>query len=100
MVVLNESLRLFQARPDETTQMRENRVTTLMHQMTTIINSHTKTTTVKSHIDTFSSGHLDVPIELHTHTAMPFSPRVKSRIVTANKNRNVDVDLRYKKERR
>ena len=95
MVVLNESLRLFQARPDETTQMRENRVTTLMHQMTTLINSHhnAKTTTVKHHIETLSGGHLDVPIELHTHTAMPFSPRVKSRVLTANKKGHVNVDL-------
>ena len=78
MVVLNESLRLHQSRPDEPSNIKENKLTILLSQMSALVNSISngnkhleQILTEKNMIDRY----YEAPIDSQIHNLLPMSPR-------------------------
>jgi len=92
-------MRLFHQRPDETAVMRENRVTQLMQQMSALMSGHSKISR-NTQRQSLSHLNLDVPIEMHTHTALPFSTSVKNRLLISQRKFNVTAEHEHKKARK
>ncbi len=83
LVVMNEMMKLYQLRTDETAQQKENKLTILIAQMTKLINS--------SETGVLGTDPLGVAVdtvEIQNHNQLPMSPRHKKTILrsqSANK---------------